>query len=82
MTKWEYRTFSIRYNKKKHKDWVVKTAKGSLLIGLQAILTAHGVDGWELVGLNPDFYETFAGFAKWHVEPVIYRATFKRPVEA
>ena len=42
-------------------------------------LHALGEKGWELVSMNPERMEAYAGFAKWHIEPVEYRATFKRP---
>ena len=79
MGKWEYRTISINYDRKRHKNWVVEYAEKPPLIGLQAILQAYGADGWELVSLHPDHLQAIAGFGKWHIEPGIYRATFKRP---
>ncbi len=81
MTKWEYRTIRINYDKKKHKNWVVEYAEGPPLVGLQAILEAHGTDSWELVSLEPEHFEVFPGFGKWYMQPAVYRATFKRRVE-
>ena len=82
MVKWEYRTLQIRYDRKKHKNWVVERAEEPPLVGLQAIVDAHGTRGWELVSLDPEYFEIYAGFTKWHMEPEVYRATFKRPIEA
>ena len=81
MGKWEHLTVSISYDRKKHKNWVVEYAEKPPLVGLQAILKAYGSRGWELVSLNPERLQVFAGFGKWTVEPRVYRATFKRPVE-
>jgi hypothetical protein len=81
MTKWQYVTFSIHYDRKVHKNWVIEYADKPPLVGLRAILAAYGAEGWELVGLNPDGYQAFPGFGKWDLEPRIYRATFKRPVQ-
>ena len=81
MGKWEYITIRINYEKKKHKDWVVEYASRSPVVGLQAILEAYGSEGWELVNLDPDHLEAYPGFGKWYIEPAVYRATFKRPVE-
>ena len=80
MGKWEYLTFSISYDKK-HKNWVVQYADKPPLVGLQAILEAYGSHGWELVNLGPEHLQASPGFGKWYVEPEVYRATFKRPVE-
>lgn len=79
MGKWEHLSVGINYDKK-HKNWIVEHAEGPPLIGLQAILGAYGSRGWELVGLNPDRFQAFPGFGTWHIEPRVYRATFKRPV--
>ena len=79
--RWEYRTISINYDKKKHKNWVVEYDEKPALVGLQAILEAYGARGWELVALNPDHLQAFPGFGKWYIEPAVYRATFKRPAE-
>ena len=81
MGKWEHRTISIHYDKKTHKNWVVKYAERPPLVGLQAILEAYGSDGWELVSLNPEHLQAFPGFGKYYIEPGVYRATFKRSVE-
>ena len=81
MGKWEYLTLRIRYDRKKHKNWVLEYADKPPLVGLQAILEAHGSRGWELVSLNPERFQAFAGFGKWYIEPRAYRATFKRPGE-
>ena len=78
---WEYRTVRIKYDKKRHKDWVVKYAEKPPLVGLKAILEEYGSRGWELVCLNPDGFSAYPGFGTWHIEPRAYRATFKRPVE-
>ena len=80
MTKWEYRTIRVDYDKK-HKNWVVEYAESPPLIGLQAILEAHGSRGWELVSLEAEHFQIFPGFGKWYMEPAAYRATFKRSVE-
>ena len=45
MTEWEYRKFKIKYDKKQHKNWVVERAEKPTLVGLQAILEAHGSQG-------------------------------------
>lgn len=81
MTIWEYRTLRISYDKKEHKNWVVKYAGEPPLVGLQAILEAHGSHGWELVSLDVERMEAGVGMGKYHIEPVTYRATFKRPKE-
>jgi hypothetical protein len=81
MIGWEYLTFEIHYDRKKHKDWVLQFAERSPLVGMKAILEAYGADGWELVSLEPDGYRAIPGFGQWDLEPRIYRATFKRPVE-
>ncbi|TET51289.1 MAG: hypothetical protein E3J64_07105 [Anaerolineales bacterium] len=80
MARWEYRTLSIGYDKKKQKNWVLERGDGGALIGLPAILEAYGSDGWELVSLDADRSEVFPGFGKWYMEPAAYRATFKRAV--
>jgi hypothetical protein len=49
-------------------------------VGLQAILEAHGAQGWELVNLLPERFEAYSMFARWGTGPTLYRATFKRPV--
>jgi hypothetical protein len=77
---WEYVTLDIRYDKKEHKNWVVKYAEASPLVGLQAILTAYGSRGWELVSLRPERYDALPAFGRWELEPASYRATFKRSV--
>jgi len=76
---WEYRTVRIVYEGKEHKDWIVRRVGQTPLVGLSLILEAYGIEGWELVSMNPERMEAYAGFAKWHIEPVEYRATFKRP---
>jgi hypothetical protein len=81
MGKWEHLTVGINYDNKKHKNWVIKHAGEPPLVGLQAILETYGSRGWELVGLNPERFQAVAGFAAWHIEPRVYRATFKRPAE-
>ena len=79
MNKWQYLTFEIHYDRREHKDWVVKFAERPPLVGLKAILEAYGANGWELVGLEPDGYRALPGVGQWDSEPRIYRATFKRP---
>jgi hypothetical protein len=81
MGKWEYLTFRIGYDRKEHKNWVVKYNGKPPLVGLQAILDAHGADAWELVSLDLERSAAVTGFGKWHLEPVTYRATFKRPID-
>ena len=81
MGQWEHFTIRIKYDKKKHKNWVVEYADKPPLVGLSAILEAYGSHGWELVSLNPERFQAFPGFGIWHIEPRAYRATFKRPVE-
>jgi hypothetical protein len=81
MGQWECLTVRINYDWKKHRNWVVEYAEKPPLVGLQAILEAYGSHGWELVSLNPEYFQAFAGLGKWHIEPRVYRATFKRPVE-
>jgi hypothetical protein len=80
MTRWEYRTFKIEYDKKQHKNWVVERAEKPPLVGLQAILEAHGSRDWELVSLEAENYEISVGFGKYFMDPTGYRATFKRCV--
>jgi len=79
MVVWEYLTFDIGYDRKKHKNWVVVRDNRPPLVGLQAILEEHGAQGWELVSLIPARFEAYPGFGQWTFEPVGYRATFKRP---
>jgi hypothetical protein len=82
MKEWEYQTIQIAYDKKEHKNWVLKQeGYKPPLIGLQAILGAFGVQGWELVSMGPEHFEAYPGFGKWYAEPAIYRATFKRQAE-
>ena len=81
MGKWEHLAVGIRYDHKKHKNWVIKPAGEPPLVGLQAILETYGSRGWELVGLNLERFQAVPGFGTWHIEPRVYRATFKRPAE-
>jgi hypothetical protein len=81
MTNWDYLTLSIHYDKKEHKNWVVTYQERPPLVGLQAILAAHGSAGWELVSLDSERMEAYTGFGKYTIEPITYRATFKRPRE-
>jgi hypothetical protein len=82
MKEWEYRTIQITYDRKEHKNWVLKQGGGQPpLIGLQAILGALGVQGWELVNMGPEHFEVHPALGKWYAEPVVYRATFKRQAE-
>jgi hypothetical protein len=78
MTKWEHRTITIKYDRKRHKNWVMERGEKAPLVGLQAILEAYGSEGWELVSLNPEHYDVSPGFGTWHMDPVVHRATFKR----
>ena len=78
MAKWEHLTFSVGYDKKKHKGWTLERRDGDVLVGLNAILESFGSEGWELVSLEADRYEVFPGFGKWYMEPAAFRATFKR----
>ena len=80
VVEWEYLTVRIRYDRKGHKDWVATYAENPPLVGLGAILRAHGSRGWELVCLNPEGFSAYPGFGTWRIRPRIYRATFKRPV--
>ena len=48
------------------------------LVGLQAILEEHGSQNWELVSLVAEHYEISVGFGEYHMDPTVYRATFKR----
>ena len=82
MMRWEYRTFRIKYEGKTHKNWVVERGDRPPLVGLGAILEAQGTRGWELVSLETEHAEVYSGWAKWWMRPVVYRATFKRPIEA
>jgi hypothetical protein len=81
MARWEYRTMSITYDRRKQKDWVAEHPERPPLVGFKAILEAYGSRGWELVSLNPDRLQAVAGLGAWHIEPRAYRATFRRPVE-
>jgi hypothetical protein len=81
MGNWEYLTFRIGYDRKEHKDWVIRYKGKPSLVGLQAILEAHGEVGWELVSLDLERSVAVAGIGKWAIEPVTYRVTFKRPKE-
>jgi hypothetical protein len=81
MARWEYHTLSVAYDRKEHKDWVVRRRRGEVLVGLAAILESYGSDGWELVSLQPDRFVADVGFARYHIDPVAYRATFKRASE-
>ena len=80
MSTWEYLTVSINYDKKQ-KNWIVEYAEKPPLVGIQAILRMYGSQGWELVNLQAEHFQVFPGFGKWYLEPEVYRATFKRPVE-
>ena len=80
MTKWEYRTFKIAYDKKQYKNWVVERGEKPPLVGLQTILEDHGSRDWELVSLEAEHYEISVGFGKYFMDPTVYRATFKRCV--
>jgi hypothetical protein len=81
MTKWAYLTVRIRYDGKKHKNWILEYPDRPPLVGMQGILEAHGADGWELVSLAPEDQKAYAAFGGWCVEPTTYRATFKRSSE-
>ncbi len=81
MKKWEYLTFGIEYSKR-HKDWAIEYANRPPRVGLQAVLQAFGEQGWELVSLQPESSSIFPTFGRWHSEPDVYRATFKRLAEA
>ena len=81
MTRWEYSTFTIHYQKKL-KNWAVEYTNKPPLVGLQAILEVHGSEGWELVSLLPERSLAYPGFGQWHIEPEAFRATFKRPAPA
>jgi len=78
MSNWEYLSLQIPYEKK-HKNWAVEQA-GQPLVGLQKILDAYGVQGWELVALTPAHFTATPGFGQWYVDAAAYRATFKRPM--
>jgi hypothetical protein len=78
MAEWEYRTLEIWYDKKQHKNWVFERAEKGAIVGLQAILEAHGSQNWELVNLCAEHYEISVGFGKYYMDPTMYRATFKR----
>jgi hypothetical protein len=77
MTKWEYLTLILEYDKKL-KDWRVQGAERPPGAGMQAILNGYGSQGWELVSLQMDDFGTYAGLGGWSSEPRTYRATFKR----
>ena len=79
MTRWEYLTFGIEYDRRQHKTWVVEQPDGEPLVGLNAILDAYGSSGWELVSLEAERHQVYVGFGKYSLEPASYRATFKRP---
>jgi len=77
MTRWEYLTLSIEYDKKQ-RDWATRAAGKPAVVGLQAILNEYGTQGWELVALQAEYMEVYPAFGKWCLEPQAYRATFKR----
>jgi hypothetical protein len=79
MTKWEYLTLTIEYDKKQ-KGWAIHPAGKPPVVGLQEILNGYGAQGWELVSLQAEYLETYAAFAKWCSETQAYRATFKRAI--
>jgi hypothetical protein len=81
MAKWDYLTVRIRYEGKKHKDWVLEIAERAPLVGMQEILAKHSADGWELVSLTPEDQEAYPAFGKYSIQTTVYRATFKRPSE-
>ncbi len=81
MEKWEYLTVRVKYDGKKHKNWVLEYAGRPPLVGMPEILKAHGADGWELVSLTPEEQEAYPSFGKWSIQPTTYRSTFKRPNE-
>jgi hypothetical protein len=81
MNEWEYRTIQVPYDKKEHKNWVLKQKEKPPIVGLQAILEAFGVQGWELVSMEPEQFGVYPEFGKWYAQPAVYRATFKRQVE-
>ena len=78
MVSWQYRTMRITYDQRRHKDWILQ-GRDETLVGMQSILDAYGAEGWELVALAPEAFETTPGFGKWYSDPAAYRATFKRP---
>jgi hypothetical protein len=77
--RWEYRTISITYDRRKEKDWVAERAERPLLVGFKAILEAYGSRGWELTSLNLERLQAVPEIGGWHIEPRAYRATFRRP---
>lgn len=79
VTKWEYLTLQVAYDKKL-KDWAIHPTEKPPLVGLQTILNGYGFQGWELVSLQADYVETYAFFGGWRSEPQAYRATFKRVI--
>ncbi len=80
MRKWEYLTIDIRYDEKKHKDWIAQQGQQPPLVGMQAILGTLGYDGWELVCMAAERQQVWAGFGGWDTQVSGYRATFKRPI--
>ena len=78
---WRYLTVRIKYDRKRHKDWVVEYAEKPPIVGIQAVLEAYGSGGWELVCLNPEGFSAHPAFGVWQIRPRVYRATFKQPVE-
>jgi hypothetical protein len=80
MSKWEFITLVIEYDKKK-KDWAVSYTDDKQVVGLERILNSYGSQGWEIVNLQSENLEAYPGFGKWSAIPTSYRATFKRPIE-
>jgi hypothetical protein len=82
MERWEYRTLSITYDRRKRKDWVAEYQGQAPIIGFQAVLERYGMAGWELVSLNLERWRAVPGLGEYSIEPSAYRVTFRRPLRA
>jgi hypothetical protein len=73
MSRWDYSVIAIAWERRL-RDYAARAADGSRLEGLDAIVNAHGADGWELVALLPDDHPRHSAHAAaWH-----WRAIYKR----
>ncbi len=79
MQRWEYRSVRLVYDYAPEvNDWV-QSGGDSGQVGWEAILNAHGRDGWELVGFGPQLTTAKGDGPVAHVVDR-FRLVFKRPL--